>query len=84
MSLRCLYTRYRTRLKLCDLIVDVCSIPIVYNTSTLYVCQFRCYPTKEPEQILLRWIGCQSLFYNAKVSEDRFFRSIKRRCFGCD
>jgi len=41
--------------------------------------QFRLYPTKEQEQILLRWIGCQRLIYNAKVSEDRYFRSFKRR-----
>ncbi len=41
--------------------------------------QFRLYPTKEQEQILLRWIGCQRLIYNAKVSEDRYFRAFKRR-----
>ena len=41
--------------------------------------QFRLYPTREQEQILLRWIGCQRLIYNAKVSEDRYFRSFKRR-----
>lgn len=41
--------------------------------------RFRCYPTKEQEQILLRWIGCQRLIYNAKVSEDRYFRSFKRQ-----
>ena len=41
--------------------------------------QFRLYPTKEQEQTLLRWIGCQRLIYNAKVSEDRYFRAFKRR-----
>jgi len=41
--------------------------------------RFRLYPTKEQEQILLRWIGCQRLIYNAKVSEDRYFRSFKRQ-----
>ncbi len=41
--------------------------------------QFRLYPTKEQEQTLLRWIGCQRLIYNAKVSEDRYFRSFKRQ-----
>ena len=41
--------------------------------------QFRLCPTKEQEQILLRWIGCRRLIYNAKVSEDRYFRAFKRR-----
>ncbi len=41
--------------------------------------QFRLYPTKDQEQTLLRWIGCQRLIYNAKVSEDRYFRSFKRQ-----
>lgn len=44
--------------------------------------RFRCYPTKEQEQVLLRWIGCQRLIYNAKVSEDRYFRAFKRRFVG--
>ncbi len=34
--------------------------------------RFRLYPSKAQEQLLLRWIGCQRLIYNAKVSEDRY------------
>ncbi len=41
--------------------------------------RFRCHPTKEQEHTLLRWIGCQRLIYNAKVSEDRYFRAFKRQ-----
>ncbi len=35
--------------------------------------KFRLYPNAKQEQILLRWIGCQRLIYNAKVQEDRYF-----------
>ncbi len=41
--------------------------------------RFRCYPTPEQEQTLLRWIGCQRFIYNAKVSEDRYFRAFARK-----
>lgn len=44
--------------------------------------KFRLYPNKEQEQILLRWIGCQRLIYNAKVQEDRYFRKFQRRMVG--
>ena len=44
--------------------------------------QFRLYPNPEQEQILLQWIGCQRLIYNAKVQEDRYFRRIARRMVG--
>ena len=44
--------------------------------------RFRCYPTKEQEKILLRWIGCQRFIYNAKVSEDRYYRSFARKFAG--
>jgi len=40
--------------------------------------RFRCYPTPDQAQILLRWIGCQRFIYNAKVSEDRYFRKFAR------
>ncbi len=40
--------------------------------------RFRLYPTPEQASILLRWIGCQR-FYNAKVSEDRYFRTFARK-----
>ena len=40
--------------------------------------RFRLYPTPEQTQILLRWIGCQRVIYNAKVSEDRYFRKFRQ------
>ena len=45
--------------------------------------RFRLYPTREQQNILLRWIGCQRFIYNAKVSEDRYFRVFARK-FGGD
>ncbi len=44
--------------------------------------RFRLYPNKAQQQILLRWIGCQRLIYNAKVQEDRYFRRFARRMVG--
>jgi len=44
--------------------------------------EFRLNPTKQQAQTLLRWIGCQRLIYNAKVSEDRYYRSFRRRLLG--
>ena len=41
--------------------------------------KFRCYPTREQERILLRWIGCQRHVYNSKVREDRYFRTFARK-----
>ena len=41
--------------------------------------RFRLYPDREQERILLRWIGCQRLIYNAKVQEDRYYRKFQRR-----
>jgi len=41
--------------------------------------RFRCYPTPQQEQTLLRWIGCQRYIHNAKVSEDRYFRRFARK-----
>ena len=41
--------------------------------------RFRCYPTPDQEQTLLQWIGCQRFIYNAKVGEDRYFRSFARK-----
>lgn len=41
--------------------------------------RFRCYPTRAQAQVLLRWIGCQRYIYNAKVREDRYFRSFARK-----
>ncbi len=44
--------------------------------------KFRLYPNKEQQQILLRWIGCQQLIYNAKVQEDRSYRRLQRQMIG--
>src|ERR1035437_6312593 len=41
--------------------------------------KFRCYPTSEQAHILVQWIGCQRNIYNAKVQEDRYFRSFARK-----
>lgn len=41
--------------------------------------RFRCYPSPEQEQILLRWIGCQRYIYNSKVREDQYFRRFARK-----
>ena len=41
--------------------------------------RFRCYPTKSQGQSLLRWIGCQRAIYNAKVREDRYYRTFARK-----
>lgn len=41
--------------------------------------RFRCYPTPDQKQTLLRWIGCQRAIYNAKVSEDRYYRTFARK-----
>ncbi len=40
--------------------------------------KFRCYPTKVQKPVLLQWIGAQRFIYNAKVSEDRYFRAFAR------
>jgi hypothetical protein len=44
--------------------------------------RFRCYPTLEQEQVLLRWIGCQRFIYNTKVPENRYYRAFARRLAG--
>ncbi|MCY0897759.1 MAG: helix-turn-helix domain-containing protein [Firmicutes bacterium] len=44
--------------------------------------RLRLYPNPEQEQILLQWIGCQRLIYNAKVQEVRYFRRFQRRMVG--
>ncbi|MDD2609721.1 MAG: helix-turn-helix domain-containing protein [Giesbergeria sp.] len=41
--------------------------------------RFRCYPTPAQEKVLLQWIGCQRFIYNAKVQEDRYFRTFARK-----
>ncbi|MCY0900510.1 MAG: transposase, partial [Firmicutes bacterium] len=44
--------------------------------------KFRLYPSPAQAQILLQWIGCQRVIYNAKVQEDRYFRRFQRRMVG--
>lgn len=44
--------------------------------------RFRCYPTPAQAQILLRWIGCQRFIYNAKVTEDRYYRKFASKALG--
>jgi putative transposase len=44
--------------------------------------RFRIYPTPQQEKILLQWIGCRRFLYNAKVSEDRYFRAFSRKFGG--
>ena len=41
--------------------------------------RFRAYPAPEQEQILLQWIGHQRFVYNAKVSEDRYYRTFAKK-----
>lgn len=41
--------------------------------------RFRLYPDAGCAQALLRWIGCQRWIYNAKVCEDRYFRTFARK-----
>ena len=40
---------------------------------------FQLYPTKNQADVLLDWIGCQRFIYNAKVSEDRYFRTFSKK-----
>ncbi len=44
--------------------------------------RFRCYPTPAQAQTLARWIGCQRFIYNAKVTEDRYYRTFARKALG--
>ena len=41
--------------------------------------KLRFYPTDPQAKTFARWIGCQRLIYNAKVAEDRYLRSFKRK-----
>ena len=36
-------------------------------------------PSKQQAHILMRWIGCQRFIYNAKVQDDRYFRTFARK-----
>lgn len=40
---------------------------------------FQLYPAKNQAKTLLDWIGCQRFIYNAKVSENRYFRAFSRK-----
>ncbi len=52
------------------------------GVSVLNGYKFRLYPDPQQEQMLLRWIGCQRLIYNAKVQENRYFRRFAPRMVG--
>lgn len=41
--------------------------------------KYCCYPDKTQAETMLRWIGCQRVIYNAKVQEDRYFRTFQRK-----
>lgn len=41
--------------------------------------RFRLYPSLQQQQTLLQWIGCQRFIYNAKVAEDKYFRTFSRK-----
>ena len=40
--------------------------------------KFHCKPPLQMANVLMQWIGCQRFIYNAKVSEDRYFRKFAR------
>ena len=41
--------------------------------------KYRFHPNEQQAQILSQWIGCQRFIYNAKVGEDRYFRTFARK-----
>ena len=44
--------------------------------------KFRCYPTVEQDAVLSSWIGCQRFIFNAKVSEERYYRTFRNHQLG--
>ena len=40
---------------------------------------FQINPTKNQAKALLEWIGCQRFIYNAKVADDRYYRTFSRK-----
>lgn len=49
------------------------------NKMSLTGVKFRAYPTAQQKQILSQWMGCARFIYNAKCSEDRYFRTFLRK-----
>ena len=41
--------------------------------------RFRAYPTEQQKDVLRKWIGHQRFIYNAKVSEDRYYRGFSQK-----
>jgi len=41
--------------------------------------KYRLHPDEQQAKVLSRWIGCQRFIYNAKVGEDRYFRTFSRK-----
>ena len=42
--------------------------------------KFRCYPGRILSTPLSQWIGCQRFVYNARVGEDKYFRTFRNHC----
>ena len=41
--------------------------------------KYRLHPDEQQAKVLSQWIGCQRFIYNAKVGEDRYFRTFSRK-----
>ena len=41
--------------------------------------KYRLHPDERQAHILSQWLGCQRFIYNAKVCEDRYFRTFSRK-----
>jgi putative transposase len=46
---------------------------------TLTGIKLRAYPTDNQKQVLSQWMGCARVIYNAKCSEDHYFRTFLRK-----
>ena len=44
--------------------------------------KFRCYPTEDQKLVFSQWIGCQRFIYNAKVAEERYYRTFRNHQLG--
>ena len=41
--------------------------------------KYRLHPDEHQAELLSQWIGCQRFIYNAKVGEDRYFRTFLKK-----
>ena len=46
---------------------------------TLVGVKFAVHPSPKQATSLRQWIGCQRVIYNARVEEDNYFRTFKRK-----